>query len=249
MPYFRRDPQYQYVTNFNWSRGEHSIRFGFDFYNQHLNQVQPEIAGVAYHGGSGGFTFDGGPDGTAWGPSANVYNTFGSYLLGLPIRSGKILVVPDEYALRARLISFYTRDRWTWRMPMVCWMRAALVWRSGNFVGPHGDNCESRGSLAHFTGNDTLSYARLEWEELLYCPGVSARRPALASYNWKSLLKKDGPAMGGTQSNMAPWLFSFSCKAATEMSCTAFSDFSARLAATPAAWPRIMYCGSMRSEE
>ena len=112
MPYFRRDPQYQYVTNFNWSKGEHSIRFGFDFYNQHLNQVQPEIAGVAYHGGSGGFTFDGGPTALRGGPSANVYNTYAAFLLGLPIRTGKIQVVPDEYALRARLMSFYVRDRW-----------------------------------------------------------------------------------------------------------------------------------------
>ena len=112
MPYFRRDPQYQYVANFNWTKGEHSIRFGFDFYNQHLNQMQPEIAGVAYHGGSGGFTFDGGPTALRGGPSVNVYNTYSSFLLGLPIRAGKILVVPDEFALRARLTSFYIRDRW-----------------------------------------------------------------------------------------------------------------------------------------
>ncbi|MBI3678795.1 MAG: TonB-dependent receptor [Acidobacteria bacterium] len=112
MPYFRRDPQYQYVANFNWTRSTHSIRFGFDFYNQHLNQVQPEIAGVAYHGGSGGFTFDGGPTALRGGPSVNVYNSYGSFLLGLPVRAGKILVVPDEYALRAHLYSFYVRDRW-----------------------------------------------------------------------------------------------------------------------------------------
>ncbi|MBI1788988.1 MAG: TonB-dependent receptor [Acidobacteria bacterium] len=112
MPYFRRDPQYQYVVNFNWTKGDHSIRFGFDLYNQHLNQAQPEIAGVAYHGGSGGFTFDGGPTALRGGASVNVYNTYASFLLGLPIRAGKILVVPDEYALRAHLYSFYVRDRW-----------------------------------------------------------------------------------------------------------------------------------------
>ena len=28
MPYYRHDPQYQYVVNFNWIRGSHNIRFG-----------------------------------------------------------------------------------------------------------------------------------------------------------------------------------------------------------------------------
>jgi len=113
MPYFRRDPQYQYVLNFNWTRGAHSIRFGTDLYSQHLNHSQPEIAGgVAFHGASGGFRFDGGPTALRGGPSLNAYNTYAAFLLGLPVNRGRIDQVPDEYALRARLYSFYVRDRW-----------------------------------------------------------------------------------------------------------------------------------------
>ena len=112
MPYFRRDPQYQYVANFNWTKGAHSVRFGVDYYNQHLNHAQPEIAGVALHGGSGGFRFDGGPAGLRGGPGLNVYNTYAAFLFGLPVNLGRINQVPDEYALRASLRSFYIRDRW-----------------------------------------------------------------------------------------------------------------------------------------
>ena len=47
MPYYRHDPQYQYVVNFNWIRGRHNIRFGADIYRQGLNQTQAEWIGAA----------------------------------------------------------------------------------------------------------------------------------------------------------------------------------------------------------
>jgi hypothetical protein len=112
MPYYRRDPQYQYVTNFNWTKGAHSIRFGFDLYRQHLNQTQPEFVGGDFHGASGGFSFAGGPTSTRGGPSANRFNSFATFLLGLPTDLGRTIQVPDEYNLRMWLYSFYARDRW-----------------------------------------------------------------------------------------------------------------------------------------
>jgi hypothetical protein len=112
MPYYRRDPQYQYVANFNWTRGSHSLRFGMDLYNQHLNQAQAEIAGVALHSASGGFRFEGGPTGLRGGPAVNAYNAYSAFLLGLPVNLGRIDHVPDEYATRMWLHSFYIRDRW-----------------------------------------------------------------------------------------------------------------------------------------
>jgi hypothetical protein len=112
MPYYRRDPQYQYVANFNWTRGEHDLRFGVDLYRQHLNQNQVEFVGGAFHGGQGGFTFGGGPTTTRGGPSANQFNGYATFLLGLPTQVGKILQVPDEFNLRAWLHSYYIRDRW-----------------------------------------------------------------------------------------------------------------------------------------
>ncbi|MBI3695010.1 MAG: TonB-dependent receptor [Acidobacteria bacterium] len=112
MPYYRRDPQYQYVANFNWTRGKHELRFGVDLYRQHLNQNQVEFVGGAFHGGQGGFTFSGGPTTTRGGLSANQFNSYATFLLGLPTQVGKILQVPDEFNLRASLDSLYLRDRW-----------------------------------------------------------------------------------------------------------------------------------------
>lgn len=112
MPYYRRDPQYQYVANFNWTKGSHNIRFGFDLYRQHLNQQQAEFVGGAYHGAQGGFTFGGGPTSLRGGPASNQYNSYSTFLLGLPTRIGKILLVPDEYNERVWLYSTYIRDSW-----------------------------------------------------------------------------------------------------------------------------------------
>ncbi len=112
MPYYRRDPQYQYVTNFNWTHGAHNVRFGVDYYRQHLNQNQAEFVGGAAHGAQGGFTFGGGPTVLRGGPSSNQFNSYAGFLLGQPTTIGKILQVPDEYNLRAWLQSYYLRDRW-----------------------------------------------------------------------------------------------------------------------------------------
>jgi hypothetical protein len=112
MPYFRRDPQYQYVANFNWTRHTHNVRFGFDLYRQHLNQQQAEFVGGAYHGAQGGFSFSGGPTTLRGGQASNQYNAFSSFLLGLPNKIGKILLVPDEYTERVWLYSLYARDSW-----------------------------------------------------------------------------------------------------------------------------------------
>ncbi|MFN7923129.1 MAG: TonB-dependent receptor [Bryobacteraceae bacterium] len=112
MPYYRRDPQYQYVSNFNWTKRAHNIRFGFDLYRQHLNQNQAEFVGGTTFGAQGGFNFGGGPTLVRGGPGSNQFNSYASFLLGLPTLFGKTYQAPDEFNLRAWLYSFYARDRW-----------------------------------------------------------------------------------------------------------------------------------------
>jgi hypothetical protein len=111
MPYFRRDPQYQYVANANWTKGAHNVRFGMDLYNQHMNHMQAEFPG-AFHGASGGFTFAGGITGLNGGPAPNQWNSYAAMLLGMANNAGRILQVPDEYSTRVWLHSFYIRDQW-----------------------------------------------------------------------------------------------------------------------------------------
>jgi len=111
MPYFRKDPQYQYVANFNWTKAAHEVRFGLDFYNTGMNHTQPEATGATY-GAQGGFGHTGGPTTTLGGLSSNQYNAYATFLLGLPTTIGKIHMVPDIYRTRARAYSLYIRDRW-----------------------------------------------------------------------------------------------------------------------------------------
>ena len=112
MPYYKRDPQFQYVANFNWTKGTHNVRFGMDFYRQQMNQTQEQFVGGAFGGGQGSFSFTGGPTTTRGGASANQFNSYAAFLLGLPARIGKQDLVPDEYTVRASLYSGYIQDRW-----------------------------------------------------------------------------------------------------------------------------------------
>jgi hypothetical protein len=120
MPYYRHDPQYQYVVNFNWIRGTHNIRFGADIYRQGLNQTQAEwIGGGSFFGSQGGFDF--GQNVTALcqdppacdvGTTTNRANSFASFLLGLPDQASRTFQIPEVYTIRANLYSAYIRDRW-----------------------------------------------------------------------------------------------------------------------------------------
>jgi hypothetical protein len=111
MPYYRHDPQFQYVANVNWTKGAHNVRSGIDFARMNLNHTQPEFTGSNY-GAAGGFGFAGGPTQINGGASANEYNSLGTFLLGLPTKYGRILQVPDEYTTRTGMYSAYLRDQW-----------------------------------------------------------------------------------------------------------------------------------------
>lgn len=120
MPYYRHDPQYQYVVNFNWTHGRHNIRFGSDIYRQGLNQTQAEwIGGGTFYGSQGGFDFGRNTTSLCKDPpvcssstSTNRANSFASFLLGVADQASKSLQFPDEYHIRSQLYSAYIRDRW-----------------------------------------------------------------------------------------------------------------------------------------
>ena len=125
MPYYRNDPQWQYVTNFNWTKRNHNIRFGFDFARQTLNHLQ-----VEWNGGgnteptSGGFQFAGGPTqlcltANAAGTSCSSFrvgntqaNSFATFLLGYHSGSGRTFLPEPPIIFRAKAYSLYFRDGW-----------------------------------------------------------------------------------------------------------------------------------------
>ncbi|MGQ9917060.1 MAG: carboxypeptidase regulatory-like domain-containing protein [Bryobacteraceae bacterium] len=111
MPYFRHDPQFQWIGNGNWTKGRHNIRFGAELGWQHLNHSQPEFYGGSW-GAPGGFSFGGGPTALNGGPAANQWNGMASFLLGRATTIGKIYQWPDEYSTRTSMQSYYFRDQW-----------------------------------------------------------------------------------------------------------------------------------------
>ncbi len=122
MPYYRHDPQSQYVVNFNTIKARHNIRFGADIYDMALNQTQAEFISGGF-GAQGGFNFDRGitercealnAKGTcAQTSSGSRYNSVAAFLIGQASDAGRTLQAPDVYHLKSRLYSTYIRDRWT----------------------------------------------------------------------------------------------------------------------------------------
>jgi hypothetical protein len=110
MPYYRDDDQTQLVANMNWVKGSHNIRFGGDVYFTAMNHIQPEILDDSY-GASGGFEFDAGPAGLR-GTSTNNFQSFASFLLGLPSEAGRLKLNVAPYTTRSQQYSVYVRDQW-----------------------------------------------------------------------------------------------------------------------------------------
>ncbi|MBP6820026.1 MAG: TonB-dependent receptor [Acidobacteria bacterium] len=124
MPYYRNDPQWVYVTNFNLTKRNHNIRFGFDIARQTLNHLQAEWNGGGNaEPGSGGFQFGQGPTqlcrslnsaGTSCSSfeAGNNWNSFATFLLGYHTNAGRTLLVEPPIIYKSRAYSFYVRDGW-----------------------------------------------------------------------------------------------------------------------------------------
>jgi hypothetical protein len=111
MPYYRNDDQYQAVANITWLKGRHSIRAGSDIYFTAMNHIQPEILDDSF-GARGGFNFNAGPTQLKGGPGGTNFNSFASFLIGLPSEAGRLKLNVAPYTTRSSQYSFYVRDQW-----------------------------------------------------------------------------------------------------------------------------------------
>ena len=106
-PVVERNRQRQYTSNASWTKGAHSVRFGGDIVQYGLNRFETGAS-------AGNFTFDGGPTALRGGPSANQFNSFATFLLGLPTSLQKTFVPFDNNRNTTRNFSysFYLKDQW-----------------------------------------------------------------------------------------------------------------------------------------
>jgi outer membrane receptor protein involved in Fe transport len=106
-PVVERNRQRQYTGNASWTKGAHAIRFGGDVIQYGLNRFETGAS-------AGAFTFDGGPTALRGGPSSNQYNSFATFLLGLPTNLQKTFIPFDNNrnTTRNHSYSFYLKDQW-----------------------------------------------------------------------------------------------------------------------------------------
>ena len=106
-PYVDDNWQVQYTANATYTRGTHTFRFGGDIVRQAMNRNE-------LGNGSGNFTFAGGPTAVSGGPSPNQFNTFASFLLGLPTGVSKGIIPFENGFTRSRnwQFSFFAKDQW-----------------------------------------------------------------------------------------------------------------------------------------
>ena len=86
MPKILHNVVYTYTSNFSWTKGGHEVRFGIDIARFLLDEFHPET-----NSPRGAFHFAGGVTGLRNGPSTNQFDSYASFLLGLPIDVGKSL--------------------------------------------------------------------------------------------------------------------------------------------------------------
>jgi hypothetical protein len=105
-PVYYFDPAYDYVANASWVKGNHTIRFGLDIMRIDNNNWE-----LSTNGGS--FSFGGGPTTLNGGPSANQYNNYATFLLGLTTGStNNFLAGGSRQTSRMWADSLYVRDQW-----------------------------------------------------------------------------------------------------------------------------------------
>jgi hypothetical protein len=107
-PFLFRDPQYYSNENLGWTKGAHSLRFGFEYSKYDINHFQPQ----ASNGPRGGFNFTGGLTSLNGGASTTSFNSWADFLLGLPQSMGKDVQYENPATVRMPSFGLYARDSW-----------------------------------------------------------------------------------------------------------------------------------------
>jgi hypothetical protein len=107
-PFQFRDNTYVTAANLSWIKGKHSTRYGMEFDRFAINHFQPQNT----YGPRGGFNFTGGLTTLTGGSSADVYNAWADFLLGLPQLVQKDTQFLNPATSRENVWAFYAQDQW-----------------------------------------------------------------------------------------------------------------------------------------
>ncbi len=106
------DVEKEWMANVGWIKGSHSLRAGFDYEMQEINEAFEQQPQCSICTGAGAFEFSQGSTQLNGGPAGNDYNSFASFLLGVANNAGLVRVVPAYPATRFYPLGIYIRDQW-----------------------------------------------------------------------------------------------------------------------------------------
>jgi hypothetical protein len=120
-PYEDDNWQYQFTTNASWTHGRHTVKFGGDVVRQALNRFETGAP-------SGSFSFAGGTTTLRGGPSANQFNSYAAFLLGLPSTVSRSIIPFEDNHTRSRNWQFSTFLKDTWQVSSKLTASLGLRW-------------------------------------------------------------------------------------------------------------------------
>ena len=109
-----KDPIFQYSGNVTWVKGKHSVRFGVDISQQHINHQEVTQTYFSFPGGLTGLycpssASPGCQNGT---PATGEFNSFADFLLGLPQNASNSELTENWVTLRSWQFAPYISDTW-----------------------------------------------------------------------------------------------------------------------------------------
>ena len=130
------DPVFQYTGNATWVKGNHSIRFGIDVSQQHMNHKEVTPTQFNFNGGLTSLYCPSAssPGCAAGAPPTNQFNSWADFLLGVPQNAvNNVLNVPAYITLRSWMVAPYVSDTYQVRPKLTLY--AGIAWNY--FPVPH----------------------------------------------------------------------------------------------------------------
>jgi len=97
------DPVLGYAANATWVRGSHTLKFGINLFQEHMNHIEP---------GPDSLYFTGGVTALNGGPAPNQFNTYADFELGLPTSWNNAFQLFTPITWRGWGDSLYVGDKW-----------------------------------------------------------------------------------------------------------------------------------------
>jgi hypothetical protein len=106
------DPVFQYTGNVTWIKGNHSIRFGIDVSQQHMNHQEVTPTYFNFSGGNTALYCPSNAGPGCQSAPTNQFNSFADFLLGISSSASNSELTENWVTLRTWQFAPYISDTW-----------------------------------------------------------------------------------------------------------------------------------------